>query len=812
MKSITEKTAIKLARLQYNNPWKFIIFSLLVTLLTGMYAKGLVFDSSYEALLPKNSPEIENINLVRKKTGGTRQVVVAIKGSDPEKRLAFGRKILPKLEKLENIKAVDLEFPIQFFKDRGLWLLDIPTLDRLIPALEDAINVAKSQASPFALHLDEEEDKKELDSAWKKVDDIIKSADQNAPFNKVITSSDNKYTFLIILPTIKFSNMLAGQKLITSIKNAVDGASPKSFNVSVKYAGALEVIEEQHHVMKNDMMKASVLAMIFGILIVAGFTKRLLAPVIIAFSLALGIVWTFAFARLAVGNVNIITGFLASVLIGLGIDFGIHLFVRYLQELKKEGSTLEDVFVRFISGTLPPAITAAATTAGVFATFSIAKFRGFSEFGLIAAAGVIFTLASSFLILPPLLLIVYKKRLLKPVAEKADFFSKRKALPGLFTTLIIIFTLLLSAAGIFGITKIQFKNDFRELRGYSEATVFTDYVNKNLGAGFNPAVFITSSLKDANAVKELLTKYLNRDANKNLDAQVGKVMGVNDLLPKDVEAHKKRVEKLKEILLSNSLNKALEKDTPQAEKLHTARDMVLTTPWTVDDIPQTFKRRFTTAGSKDKGYLVYAWSKNPHDADFKAAAWDKELKEIKSNLAKKGIQTIMGDETLIISWVYKMVKKDAAPLLMISIIVVLIFLIIDFKNVKDIILLILTLFAGMLIFIGVAYFSGLDVNMFNMIVFPSVIGIGIDNAVHILHRYKLEGKGSILFVLKNTGIAALLASFTTAVGFGSSMIAHNLGLKSMGVMAVIGITSTLFAAILVLPSILTLLEKHKIKK
>jgi predicted RND superfamily exporter protein len=97
--------------------------------------------------------------------------------------------------------------------------------------------------------------------------------------------------------------------------------------------------------------------------------------------------------------------------------------------------------------------------------------------------------------------------------------------------------------------------------------------------------------------------------------------------------------------------------------------------------------------------------------------------------------------------------------------------------------------------------------MFNMVVIPSIIGIGIDNAVHIYHRYRREGPGSVLAVVRKTGAAVSLASITTAVGFGSSLISHHAGLRSLGLLAVIGIGSTLLSAVVFFPALLVLLEK-----
>jgi len=101
------------------------------------------------------------------------------------------------------------------------------------------------------------------------------------------------------------------------------------------------------------------------------------------------------------------------------------------------------------------------------------------------------------------------------------------------------------------------------------------------------------------------------------------------------------------------------------------------------------------------------------------------------------------------------------------------------------------------------------VNTFNLIVLPSLIGIGVDNAVHIWHRYREEGPGSLELVLRRTGAAAALASVTTAVGFGSSLLSHHVGLRTMGWLAILGIACTFVSATLFFPALLSLLERRR---
>ena len=151
----------RLARAQVARPWLFLGGAAALTLVMGVLASGLKFDSSYYALLPRGMEEPETASMIRERTGGTRQLVVAIEGRDPDKRLEFGRKLVEEIRGIEQVRHADIEFPLEFFEERGLWMLELDTLDRLLPALEEAIRIAKYQANPLALHLDEEEEKRE---------------------------------------------------------------------------------------------------------------------------------------------------------------------------------------------------------------------------------------------------------------------------------------------------------------------------------------------------------------------------------------------------------------------------------------------------------------------------------------------------------------------------------------------------------------------------------------------------------------------------------------------------------------------------
>ena len=795
--------AKRLGDAQAEHPKTFLVIAGFITAVMGVVASGLIFNASYEALLPEDSPELVNVDNVRAQTGGTRQIVAVLTGADPEKRLAFAEKMGKALEKIDDIRYVDVKFPVSFFEERGMWLMDPATLDELIPALEEAVRVSKWQANPMNLQLDPEKDKAELEAAWGKVDAIVKKKQGDTPFSEVLESKDKKTTFALIVPKIKFADVEIGRKLITEIQRTIASLQPGKLGIEVKTAGNLDIVQEQNITMVSDLRAASIFAFSAIILIVSVVLRRVTAPFLIGVSLLFGVTWTFALARIIIGQVNIITGFLVAVLIGLGIDFGIHLFVRFEQALKLGGKSVKDAVRETVKGTLPPALTGALTTSGTFFSFILADFRGFSEFGLIAGIGVIFTLFSSFLVLPPLLVLFAKPH---AAADKAAPMPRTG--PFVRTPVAVLVTVLFFGAAAFGsahITDVPFKNNFRKLRGESPATTLADWVDQNLGAGFNPAVFLATSVKEAAAIKTaaLAQKESGFGGRKS---RISNVFTVSDLLPMNRDEVAPKIAKLKDILLDKKLDRAEEKGGKRAKQLKLARKMVQAQPWDINDLPQTFKRRLTTLDGKK--YLVFVWPDKRNDADVEAAEWEDELHFLSTTLAKQHLTHQMADETLVLSWIYRTIVKDGPPLFIVASIVVLLFLVLDFTSLKKALLVAFPLVTGMLLFAAAIRVFGMELNMFNMIVLPSVVGIGVDNAVHIFHRYVSEGKGSLKLVVRTTGVAALLASVTTGIGFGACIISHNVGLQTLGIMAIVGISATFLSATLFFPCFLSLIERR----
>ena len=129
-------------------------------------------------------------------------------------------------------------------------------------------------------------------------------------------------------------------------------------------------------------------------------------------------------------------------------------------------------------------------------------------------------------------------------------------------------------------------------------------------------------------------------------------------------------------------------------------------------------------------------------------------------------------------------------------------LLLDFRNVRHTLMALAPLAMGMAMSLGILVLSGLALNPANMIAFPLILGVGIDNGVHVLHDYFSRRRDRHYLLSSSTGRGILVAALTTILGFGTLMLSHHRGLASLGLCLTLGVTCCMFGALIVLPALL----------
>jgi hypothetical protein len=143
-----------------------------------------------------------------------------------------------------------------------------------------------------------------------------------------------------------------------------------------------------------------------------------------------------------------------------------------------------------------------------------------------------------------------------------------------------------------------------------------------------------------------------------------------------------------------------------------------------------------------------------------------------------------------------------------TIAIVVLFKLFVLRRIRWVLIALLPLTASFLWMFGVMGATGLTLNFYNLVVLPTVLGIGDDSGIHVVHRYLEEGRGGLRRVLRSTGEHVAVSSVTTMVGFGGLVLSMHPGLRSTGLMAVLGIAMTLVAVLVLLPALIAFLERR----
>lgn len=776
-----------------------------VGVVAGFFAGRIGFDTSFAALLPEETSAVREVNWVKEKAGGTVDLIIALGSEGPvdkAARRAFARRLVQRLEAEPWIHRADAEYPLAFFEERKLLLLTVDELEALREGVEDDVARAKSKTvNPLFVDIGEN------GAPWSSTEAVLKEAEgrstRDGVLKEELVSLDDRYGFVRVKPRGTSYDMEEGKRTLARVDAIVRSLDPAESNLTVRYSGAMPVNQEQHQIMTTDLRRAFGLALVLVLLVLTAFTREVAAPVVIAFPLVVGLTVTLGITEITLGQLNIVSGFLVTALVGIGVDYAIHLYLRFLEEVRR-GEDKRAAMAVAMECTFPACLTSALTTLAAFLAMSISDFRGFQEYGRIAGMGVVVALVATFAGLPPLALMLTRTPGV-PDGARASRDGRDRGVRNVrigHAWAVVAAGVLLTAYSAAVSPNVRFYNEFKKkLRGYAEASEFqSNVVEKALGGSLNPAVVAVSSLEEARTVEAAVQ---TRMAEPNTEFQ--RVLSLATLVPEDLEAREAIVREIRDELSRLPREKL---DREGRDKLGEYESLLAAQPWKLEDVPDRIARLFRSIDRTLQ--FVFIWPSNEMAEDTEIISWASALDELQAFLGKNGLDVPLLDENRVAARVLTQIRADGPRVVLYGFLGVLGLLIIDFRSARRVVLVGGALVVGFLWMFGWMVAFGFDLNVFNMAVLPTVLGIGIDNAVHLMHRYRQEGPGSVGTLIRTTGAAAMLASVTTGIGFASTLVAHHNGIKSMGELAVVGFVATLLASTVLFPAVLRVLEGNQV--
>ncbi|RMF65197.1 MAG: hypothetical protein D6743_08275 [Calditrichaeota bacterium] len=773
-----------------------VLLAVVFAVIGAHYTTKLALQTDLTALLPDSFESVKAYNEIKKKVGGIGELRLVIESEDFDAAVRLANDLAPALRKSPYVKYVDHKNAVDFYEKNALLFLRPEELDTLYARIDRKIAREKQKLNPLLVEdlfgdTTEEEPEESFDQMIERYQELIPK-----PY---YTNPDSSVLVMKVIPSGSNADLSFIRKMFADVKRIVNEIHPTNYapDIKIYYGGNFKNRLDEYEVIKKDIFGTAAYGLGGVFLLIVLYFRRILGALLISITLLFSLAWTFGLTYWVLGNLNTITGFLFVILFGLGIDYGIHAFARYV-ESREAGLSMDLAIEKMACTTGKALMTTALTTSLAFFSLMIMDFRGFSDLGFIAGVGILFALIAMVIVLPAFVILLDRIHLLKiePKPNKTLQFRRREFK---YSRPILLASLLLTLLAVYGVSRVQFEYDFTELRAITpERKIVSEKTRGVFKLSESPAVVLTSSDEEIDAVMEAVREKMRSDT---LSPTIDAVRSIRSLVPPDQDVRLARIRRIRE-LVADAEDVLTGKDKQRLEEFK--KYLQVDRPYTWDEFPEKDKRQFITRDG-EIGKFVFIYPSVPLRDGRNAIAFRNDVGTIRT---RDGRVFHASSSNIILADMLIVLSREGRIAIGLTFLVVFLVVLVDLRSLKGALMVLSPLIIGLLWMGGAMYLSGMKLNFFNIVVIPSVIGIGVDNGVHIFHRYREEGPGSLYHVLKNTGLAILVTNLTTLVGYSGLIVARHPGLNSIGKLAIIGLSATFIAAVVVLPALLQWLENR----
>lgn len=848
----------------YRRPWAVLAVLAAVTLVMGMLGAQIRIRTDLRLLLPSDAPSVKALTLSEKRLGSTDFFTIAFEDSSAEKVGRFQKALAESLGTWKEAQWVQYDEDRRFFERHALLYLPADQLEDLEARLNAMASGAKA-FNPFFVDLGDDAPTAPANlegwpnrlSLYKQgipmdvVEGLLErldkesgkkaaaASDPNAPVAPGLPDSlkdrmigwhaeKGKWVGVVMAQLTTPSTEAAFATLAKEQGERLSAAVQQALGIQIhsSVVGAYRDPSSEIEEIGADMWISSVvaIALILGLLL---YYMRRPANVLVVFvPLLVAMVWMMGAAELVYGRLTVLTSFVLALLSGLGIEYGIHVYSRWVEERRK-GQAVDVAMEISLSRTGVSLISAMAASITCMLALQVGHFQGFKEFGVVVSLGIFLAFLSAIFVLPPLLFAMLrignltsgsgwdKVRWLVPSDENAEgavlvprWSWSGSAMRVLFG-IAALATLFLAFA-----PRVEFENDFKNLRGgkgrfewiAGKLNALTrdpevearkkDRISygRAVGKGKNttPSLILANSEAQMREIHDTLGARFGTPA----DSMLKSFVTIQSFVPQP-EAQRERLEilaRIRKLLDSDAFAKA---DSLQKAKLSTLRRFTVCDSFGFDSLPP-YARRFMTEsdGSHGKFGFLYAEMRESDAVESRKF----QLRNGEFHTATGNVP--VASSGFIYADVVQMVKEDVGRLA----IAVFLFL-------GAVVWLDTRSWRGMLVNIGyiglIAVWTygamgwlGLKLGMFNVVVVPALLSNTVDATIHLYHRRMEAGAGKIGEIYHTAGSSVLAGTLTNAFGFLALIVVSHQGLNTIGMLACLGYAAGIAIMFLAMPYIL----------
>ena len=837
------------------NPGKVLVLLLSLTVVSTWLAFKLRIESDQLSLISQELPEVKEVKRVIDMVGGAGYLMLALRGTDPDtlKKVSDAIDTRLKAEKRADgtpyVRFITYKVPVEFIQENMVLFIKTEDLVEGKKRINAYIKDQLRRNNPFFIEIRKTEPVKlELEDLIKKYAAVGKKSIRDEYY----ISDDRQMVLMLIKPmwnstelasTKEFLDHMTGEAkigdptkgLLAEISKQTGVALSEDYtksgdkqSVYFGFTGSYKTNVDDSYAIQDSVDDVAIAAFVFICLITIVFFRKLAPTVIVITGMAMGTILTMGFAYLTLGELNMVTSIIGAILMGFGIDYGIHFIYRTRIELGM-GKRYDEAIVAALVNAGRPALIAAIVTGGSFMVLLTSQFRGFSQFGFLAAFGTLIIGFTLFSWSPAVLALIGNRKpdwvpraigVMKPPPSNATGGEIRIPHPRLA---LLAISLVVASICAFAIpwtgedlpkdrtptmferlkAGVVFNYNTRALVPEDMASIkLQDEINDRFKISSDPIAFTTKTLEETKAVWDELT------LNPGKYPTVDQVVSVYSFVPPpEVAAANAKVlaeweEELKDIDVA-SLPPELQTKGELFKRILAKR------PYGVNEVPEVYAANFRhlpTTKPENHGFMTFVYP----SVDL----WDgKKMMEFADQM--RVIKTGDGREyhsaglAILYATLANIVLFDGKVTVVLATIWILLMHFLDFRNVKLALASVIPLGVGLWMMLGLMSITLHTLNFMNLVILPILLGFGVSHGLYLLHRF-LEGTSPFV-ALRSVGAAVASSTLTAIAGFGALFFAQHNGLKSIGYVACLGLATTLVVSFTVLAAVLQLIHDKRVK-
>lgn len=643
-----------------------------------------------------------------------------------------------------------------------------------------------------------------------------------------LVSRDDRMLVILAKPTespenVDFSaaltDFLKAQIEKTKVAFAEEEGLDADTVFSIGMTGPHPITAIENSIIKGDVVSMFLSSFAMVLLLFSLAYRRPLAIFYVGIPLFAAQIWTLGTGFLLFGRLNLMTATFSAIIVGLGIDYAIHIFSRYLDE-RGRGFEVREAMEISLAETGLGTFIGGLTTALAFLALGFSDFSGLREFAIIAAVGILFCLLQMFVLLPCMLFFREHRRANQQFQPKAQWdFHIEYLLKGVlrFPRLTLGFLTVVTLVLLVQAVQLRFNTDLRSVRAKSNSAInLQSEITKKVGGSLRSLTFLLEAPTEA----ELYAAHDRLVPALRALKQEGKLVRWDSLLSflQSPAAQEHNTALLHRNGLTGDQVRQAFNEAFEAENFRESKDsslyienlaLGLDSPSAIslEDILATqspFVRPFLSHYDGKFKALIHVypssglWDKNATRA-LTQDLLDRVGTHGDTQIHVTGIQTI-SDE------LKRLVKQSFQYSTLLSAFLVIAIMWYHFRKPSLMVLTLTPLLLAVIWMLGTMRLLGIDITVLNFVATPLIIGIGIDDGVHIVEKYlhrKSNDVGELLKLTADCGKAVTLTSLTTIFGFSSLFLANYSGFRSLGLCAILGVFFCWLGSVIMLPLLMT---------